>query len=145
MQWKRLNIMSCCGSSSWLLDSSAGDSSPLMITGDESPAALETLNLAMALAVERRKMNMGRTDGVVVKPLKSVVRLFEVEERDVEAAEDGGGVMGGLCSLCKDRYKGAALVPCGHTYCRVCCGEMCSKKEVCPLCKCLIMEILEIF
>ncbi|KAK1414390.1 hypothetical protein QVD17_30134 [Tagetes erecta] len=109
-----------------------------MITGDDSPVVSETINLGMALAAERKKMKVGPMDGVVV-------RLFEAEERDVEAAEDGEGAIDVLCCLCEDGYKGAALIPCGHTYCRVCCGAMWSKKEMCPLCNCLIMEILEIF
>ncbi|KAI3815097.1 hypothetical protein L1987_14752 [Smallanthus sonchifolius] len=91
-----------------------------MVTGDQSPAGDgTTMNLATALAADRRQMNVGHTDGMMVKPLKSIVRLFEIEDRDVKAAEDGGGVIGSLCCLCTDRYKGAALIPCGHTYCRL--------------------------
>ncbi|KAL4588954.1 hypothetical protein LXL04_001854 [Taraxacum kok-saghyz] len=167
--WKRINIMGCCGTSNWVVHTDAGEE-PLMISWDQSPLALETLNsptrscigqvpatmnLATALAADRRQLNVGPTDEMKTKPLKSIVRLFEgidggdvkVAEGDADADDDGSDVrgIGKLCCLCTERNKGAALIPCGHTYCRVCSRAMWSKHGTCPLCNRSITEILEIF
>lgn len=164
--WKRINIMGICGTSNWVLHNNTGEE-PLMTSGDQSPAALEiinpprssigqvpagtTMNLATALAADRRQLNVGATDGMKAEPLKSIVRLFEgIDGRNVKVAEDDDDVSGGrgigtLCCLCTERNKGAALIPCGHTYCRVCSRAMWSKQGSCPLCNRSITEILEIF
>ncbi|XP_076923063.1 uncharacterized protein LOC143585071 [Bidens hawaiensis] len=129
----------------------------ISVSGDQSPAAWETVsqilagdgdvtvNLATALAAERRQIN------VTVKPLKTIVQLFEeIDGRDVvkvvnECGDDvSGGGIGTVCCLCTERSKGAALIPCGHTYCRVCCGVMWRKRESCPLRNRSIMDVLEI-
>ncbi|XP_076906014.1 uncharacterized protein LOC143562517 [Bidens hawaiensis] len=124
-------FLGCCGSSSskWVLESTGEQ--PLMIPDDQILTNNETtMSLATALAADRRKLNAGPT------PLKSIVRLFEVED---------SGVVNDMCCLCSDRCKGAALIPCGHTYCRVCARAMWSKQEACPVCGRSITEILEIF
>nr|XP_043626935.1 uncharacterized protein LOC122598401 [Erigeron canadensis] len=172
---KQINILACCGSSSWVLDhnSNTGEQPLIFPEDDQSPTLLEpiyntlhesyiigqnhhraghdhndsptTMNLATALAAER---SMESTDRLKMKPLKSIVRLFEEEEVDgvktAESDQSEGGI-GTLCCLCTERNKGAALIPCGHTYCRVCSRSMWSKQGLCPLCNCLIKEILEIF
>ncbi|KAJ0493751.1 putative transcription factor C2H2 family [Helianthus annuus] len=138
--WNNLkqHIFGCCGSSKWVLDTGE---QPLITTGDQSPPG--TVTLATALATDRRQLNVGPTDEtMMVKPFKTILRLFEIDDR---AAEHGGGVVGELCCVCSDRSKGAALIPCGHTYCRVCCRAMWLKKEACPICSRLITEVLEIF
>lgn len=164
--WNRINILGCCGSSNWVLDNNAGEQ-PLMIPEDQSTAAFETINqescighipgdnttmnLATALAADRRQINVGPIDGMMLKPLKSVVRLFEeIDGRDVVKVaaninNRGGEGIGTLCCLCTERNKGAALIPCGHTYCRVCSRAMWLKQGSCPLCNRSITEILEIF
>lgn len=155
--------MGFCGTSNWVYDMNAGEE-PLMTPADQSPAAFEminpppgscigqiptTMNLATALAADRWQINVGPTDGMKMKPLKSLVRLFEgIDGGDVKEAEEddgGGGGVGTLCCLCTERNKGAALIPCGHTYCRVCSRAMWSKQGSCPLCNRSITEILEIF
>ncbi|XP_076885857.1 uncharacterized protein LOC143535513 [Bidens hawaiensis] len=123
------SILGCCGSSSskYVLESTGEQ--PLMIcNNNQSPTTGNdtTMSLAMALAADRRKPT----------PMKTIVRLFEVED---------SGVVSDVCCLCSDRCKGAALIPCGHTYCRVCARAMWSKQEVCPVCGRSITEILEIF
>nr|GEW98248.1 hypothetical protein [Tanacetum cinerariifolium] len=163
---KGINIMGCCGSSKWLLDINIGEE-PLIIRGDHSPTTFETIvqepcscinqmtpdngtitmNLATALAADRKRINVGQNGGnYKVKPLKSIFRLYEDidHDRDVNVADEDRGI-GNVCSLCTERNKGVALIPCGHTYCRVCSRAMWLKKGSCPLCNRFITEILEIF
>ncbi|KAI3760253.1 hypothetical protein L1987_50646 [Smallanthus sonchifolius] len=78
----------------------------------------------------------------------------EVEEEEAAAAVeevggDGGGGGGEYkynnCCVCMVRHKGAAFIPCGHTFCRLCSRELFVKRASCPLCNNLILEILDIF
>lgn len=59
------------------------------------------------------------------------------------AAGEGGGEYG--CCVCMVRHKGAAFIPCGHTFCRVCSRELWVSRGNCPLCNGYILEILDIF
>ncbi|XVF27964.1 hypothetical protein REPUB_Repub14bG0154500 [Reevesia pubescens] len=127
------------------------------------------MNLASALAAERHfreaqepdqggNNNMGPTSNVGLRspgtPLKvSLMRLLEeadggvgVEEEEREARK-GGVEMGSdsMCCVCMGRKKGAAFIPCGHTFCRVCSREMWLNRGSCPLCNRSILEILDIF
>lgn len=78
----------------------------------------------------------------------------EVEtEAEVVALEGGrsgsGGGGGGYkynnCCVCMVRHKGAAFIPCGHTFCRLCSRELFVQRASCPLCNNFILEILDIF
>ncbi|XP_038984303.1 uncharacterized protein LOC108511419 [Phoenix dactylifera] len=65
-----------------------------------------------------------------------------------EVAEDGEGDVGGMyyvCCVCMVRHKGAAFIPCGHTFCRLCSRELWVSGGNCPLCNGFIFEILDIF
>lgn len=80
----------------------------------------------------------------------SLMRLLEetADGGDVEAIESGkGGTMGNdsMCCVCMMRKKGAAFIPCGHTFCRVCSRELWLNRGFCPLCNRSILEILDIF
>ncbi|XP_019158856.1 PREDICTED: RING finger protein 141-like [Ipomoea nil] len=102
-----------------------------------------SLNLAMALAAERDLRSAGTT-----AQMKTLVRLFEeTDGRDENStAKDGIGDGGeSLCCVCMERNRGAALIPCGHTYCRVCSRELWLNKRTCPLCNLSIRETLHIF
>lgn len=66
----------------------------------------------------------------------------EVEE-EVEAEEAGKGEFS--CCVCMVRHKGAAFIPCGHTFCRLCSRELFVQRGNCPLCNNFILEILDIF
>ncbi|MCO5577969.1 hypothetical protein L7F22_031806 [Adiantum nelumboides] len=46
-----------------------------------------------------------------------------------------------LCCVCMERHKGAAIIPCGHTFCRSCPKHL----TACPLCKSPIVQVLDIF
>jgi hypothetical protein len=91
----------------------------------------------------------------------------EDEEEDEAAAAGGGGknaqqhAGGGdddeddgegreeemvhVCCVCMVRHKGAAFIPCGHTFCRLCSRELWVSRGNCPLCNGFIQEILDIF
>ncbi|KAL8213935.1 hypothetical protein R6Q57_003384 [Mikania cordata] len=50
-----------------------------------------------------------------------------------------------VCCGCKAKHKGAALGPCGHTFCKHCTKELQIAKGYCPTCNDFILEILDIF
>lgn len=59
-----------------------------------------------------------------------------------EGAKEGGEY---VCCVCMVRHKGAAFIPCGHTFCRLCSRELWVNRGNCPLCNGFILEILDIF
>lgn len=67
------------------------------------------------------------------------------EEEEEEVAEKGGEGRQQKCCVCMLRRKGAAFIPCGHTFCRLCTRELWVQRGHCPLCNTLILEILDIF
>ncbi|KAL6567090.1 hypothetical protein OROMI_015494 [Orobanche minor] len=74
---------------------------------------------------------------------------YAVDEEVAEEEEEGGaavleGEYNGCC-VCMVRHKGAAFIPCGHTFCRLCSRELWVRRGNCPLCNNYIQEILDIF
>uniref|UniRef100_A0A7N0ZX28 RING-type domain-containing protein n=1 Tax=Kalanchoe fedtschenkoi TaxID=63787 RepID=A0A7N0ZX28_KALFE len=112
-----------------------------------SPPPRRAMNLAAALAVERNSRAV-EAAGQGVKYVAgespytrrrvSLMRLFAEEV----AAGEASGV---VCCVCMVRIKGAAFIPCGHTYCRECSRELSVGHGTCPLCNRRIVEILDIF
>ncbi|KAL2931223.1 E3 ubiquitin-protein ligase SPL1 [Bienertia sinuspersici] len=128
----------------------------------------EGMNLAAALAAERQfraaessggyGVDEGIDGGELATPSRvSLMRLLEETsdgcdlERDRSKSKDGGGKEESdngydtVCCVCMGRKKGAAFIPCGHTYCRVCSRELWLNRGSCPLCNRRILEILDIF
>ncbi|KAL6500010.1 hypothetical protein OROGR_027920 [Orobanche gracilis] len=72
---------------------------------------------------------------------------YMMEDEDDEDDEDDGGGEYNSCCVCMVRHKGAAFVPCGHTFCRLCSRDMWVEERGnnCPLCNNYILEILDIF
>ncbi|KAM3276473.1 hypothetical protein ACQJBY_044710 [Aegilops geniculata] len=70
-------------------------------------------------------------------------------DQDAAAEEEGeagsGRGVGGRCCVCMARRKGAAFVPCGHTFCRACAREVRAGRGRCPLCNAAIREVLNLF
>lgn len=157
----------CCGSS-W------GFRERMVVHGDpgcEIPAASsspdETINLAEALAAERQlgaasaptQPQRGRVDEESYQweaaassgagaPLRVSLMslLMKVPPRaETEAAEEGCPGAGWSCCVCMGRRKAAALIPCGHTFCRVCSRELRLNRGACPLCNRRILDVLDIF
>lgn len=71
----------------------------------------------------------------------------EEEEEEVEEEEvvEDAGKGEYSCCVCMVRHKGAAFIPCGHTFCRLCSRELFVQRGNCPLCNNFILEILDIF
>ncbi|XVE72457.1 hypothetical protein DITRI_Ditri11bG0040700 [Diplodiscus trichospermus] len=115
------------------------------------------MNLRMALAAERnlRANNVGPS----ATEVKTLMRLIEETEgvdwnkkkrkENDEGTGVGVGVGGGngewMCCVCMERKKGAAFIPCGHTFCRVCSREVWVNRGSCPVCNRSILDILDIF
>ncbi|XP_060180310.1 uncharacterized protein LOC132610076 [Lycium barbarum] len=57
----------------------------------------------------------------------------------------GAGAEYNNCCVCMVRHKGAAFIPCGHTFCRLCSRELWVQRGNCPLCNNFILEVLDIF
>lgn len=78
-----------------------------------------------------------------------------VEEDSEEEEEEEEGKLGSNrnkkdnivqnCCVCMVRRKGAAFIPCGHTFCRICSRELWISRGNCPICNGFILEILDIF
>ncbi|KAG4990152.1 hypothetical protein AAZX31_09G008100 [Glycine max] len=148
--------MGCCGAT-WGFRSDA-----LSVTQGEQqqqetdpecvgPAGLGSgMNLAAALAAERQLR--GPQEEAVRAPgtpwRVSLMRLLEETEAEKEKEkEKEENVVGNdsVCCVCMGRKKGAAFIPCGHTFCRVCSRELWLNRGSCPLCNRSILEILDIF
>lgn len=123
---------------------------------------LPGMNLAMALAAERNSRaggEVGPTAAAAAEAgqVKSLMTLIEEtdgvdwssrrkrERDDKKGTGGGGGDIDWLCCVCMERGKGAAFIPCGHTFCRVCSREMWVNRGSCPICNRPILEILDIF
>ncbi|KAI3916773.1 hypothetical protein MKW98_026244 [Papaver atlanticum] len=138
------------------------------------PRSASGINLAMALAAERhyraaQEYEVGPTSSssrstsnntiTTGTPMRvSLMRLleegdgidFDEDDDEDEETEKGNDKKGGLgsdvmCCVCMRRKKGAAFIPCGHTFCRVCSRELWLNRGSCPLCNRSILEILDIF
>ncbi|EEF41233.1 uncharacterized protein LOC8264942 isoform X2 [Ricinus communis] len=69
----------------------------------------------------------------------------EEQEDEDDNGVDGGDGIEHTCCVCMVRHKGAAFIPCGHTFCRLCSRELWVQRGNCPLCNGFIVEILDIF
>ncbi|KAA8515562.1 hypothetical protein F0562_018827 [Nyssa sinensis] len=150
-----------------------GQTPPVNILGPgcvgQIPAS-SGMNLATALAAERQlregQQDSDRVGASPVRPTEngpndnttagtaagtpfrvSLMRLLEETDGvDEETEIEGKGVgFDSMCCVCMGRKKGAAFIPCGHTFCRVCSRELWLNRGSCPLCNRLILEILDIF
>lgn len=112
------------------------------------------MNLASALEAER---NLRGEDAPAVPTVKSLLMLIEETDgddwkhkmmkkkikSDVAMADRGGNDW--VCCVCMEGSKGAAFIPCGHAFCRVCSRELWLNRGSCPVCNRSIHEILDIF
>lgn len=107
----------------------------------QSPSGM---NLAAALAAERQ-LRAALDYVSIMSPDRpgprrvSLMRLLEETEGEGEGERDP------VCCVCMGRKKGAAFIPCGHTFCRVCSREVWLNRGSCPLCNRSILEILDIY
>ncbi|CAM6129866.1 unnamed protein product [Calypogeia fissa] len=75
--------------------------------------------------------------GSMIEALKE-----EVKERAVEDA--GAGTMDPVCNNCLARKKGAALFPCGHTFCWKCTSALRRGRGPCPSCNHYFWSVLRL-
>uniref|UniRef100_A0A1J3EVU0 RING-type domain-containing protein n=1 Tax=Noccaea caerulescens TaxID=107243 RepID=A0A1J3EVU0_NOCCA len=99
-----------------------------------------TRNLAEALAEER----LARGEHVTEAKVAAVPLMRLLAETD---GCDTTTWMGSdpVCCVCMGREKGAAFIPCGHTYCRVCSREIWRSRGKCPLCNRSIYDVLDLY
>lgn len=131
---------------------------------EQIPPCTTGMNLAAALAAERQlRAAIDSENGIpfsspspprpgpvtagTVPGTPSRVSLMRLlEETD---GYDGGakkeGDLDSVCCVCMGRKRGAAFIPCGHTFCRVCSRELWLNRGSCPLCNRSIFEILDIY
>ncbi|CAD5316077.1 unnamed protein product [Arabidopsis thaliana] len=99
-----------------------------------------TRNLAEALAEERLAHVTEEETAVTKVPLMRL--LAESDGCDSTTTWLGNDP---LCCVCMGREKGAAFIPCGHTYCRVCSREIWMNRGTCPLCNRSIFDVLDLY
>ncbi|XP_066352666.1 uncharacterized protein [Miscanthus floridulus] len=71
--------------------------------------------------------------------------LEPADDTELEPEAAGRGVVAGCCCVCMAQAKGAAFIPCGHTFCRACARELLAGRGRCPLCNAAIVDVLDIF
>ncbi|XP_047319462.1 E3 ubiquitin-protein ligase RNF8-like [Impatiens glandulifera] len=79
------------------------------------------------------------------QPEMELEGLIQDEEEEEEEEEMEEVELNKWCCVCMVRQKGAAFIPCGHAFCRLCSRELWVKRGTCPLCNVFILEILHIF
>lgn len=118
------------------------DSVEVEAGGDGSPEQPVRMSLMALLAENDRQMGFESPAYVMDED----VAEKNVEDAGSSSAGGGGnGVEYNNCCVCMVRHKGAAFIPCGHTFCRLCSRELWVQRGNCPLCNNFILEILDIF
>ncbi|XP_024005398.1 uncharacterized protein LOC18029983 [Eutrema salsugineum] len=120
--------------------------------GAEEAAAREgRLQLGEVLAEEREEVQPPRMSLMELLEdnagaMSDVTERGEAEEEEtmvtttaMVTTTDSG------CCVCMIRSKGAAFIPCGHTFCRLCSRELWVQRGNCPLCNTSILQVLNIF
>ncbi|CAN8324189.1 unnamed protein product [Cochlearia groenlandica] len=124
--------------------------------GPEEAAEQEGRLRLGAVLAEERESNAAEVTNVNQPARMSLMELleendmtmYEVRERRDAEEEEGGtttAVAESSCCVCMVRRKGAAFIPCGHTFCRLCSRELWVKRGNCPLCNTSILQVLDIF
>ncbi|XP_010418230.1 PREDICTED: death-associated inhibitor of apoptosis 1-like [Camelina sativa] len=103
-----------------------------------------TRNLAEALAEERLAHVTAETSVVAAAKVPLMRLLAESDGCDSTMSTTWTGC-DPVCCVCMGREKGAAFIPCGHTYCRVCSREIWANRGTCPLCNRSIFDVLDLY
>eukprot|EP00250_Pteridium_aquilinum_P005971 c15977_g1_i1 orf=407-2245(+) len=124
------------------------------LTTCQEPAAVE-LSATTTASCRVSLMTLLHEEAAAIdSPTTSSAFEARQEEEEEAVAEEGGGLQGRrrlvgedplLCCVCMVRRKGAALIPCGHTFCRICSKQLFAGRGACPLCNNLIVQVLDIF
>ncbi|XP_009385146.2 putative E3 ubiquitin-protein ligase XBAT35 [Musa acuminata AAA Group] len=116
----------------------AGSSSPEAVPAAEEQQSARVSLLALLEQTDRQWEGSGQ-EGL------SLVAAAVDEEVVAEDEMKGSGGVSYMCCVCMVRHKGAAFIPCGHTFCRLCSRELWVSRGNCPLCNGHILEILDIY
>ncbi|KAL5992060.1 hypothetical protein ACLOJK_012974 [Asimina triloba] len=124
---------------------------------DDAPAAEEERGSVQSAAAAGMVVEEAEAEKAQAQPVVSLMALLQAEGESIdmdgedeaddyeEAEEDEEGTGEYTCCVCMVRHKGAAFIPCGHTFCRLCSRELWVSRGNCPLCNGYILEILDIF
>ncbi|KAE8681727.1 Detected protein of unknown function [Hibiscus syriacus] len=108
------------------------------------PAAEEPVRMSLMELLEETTQQMGLM-GTSYLISDDGYKYEVAAEEEEEAMEETIGRKEHACCVCMVRQKGAAFIPCGHTFCRACSRELWVQRGDCPLCNASILEILDIF
>lgn len=159
------------GEHGWLPLGRSQMSSPLVPSSSthcESPVPSERVALVLSPPEGEpvEVVTVGEGDGgamAVRERVPTRVSLLSLLSQDMEADEDGvlADVLCGcrdeeedegateeldpMCCVCMVGHKGAAFIPCGHTFCRKCCREVRKSIGSCPLCNQAIVDVLKLY
>lgn len=109
---------------------------------DRAPAVLPSATAASRERVSLMALLERTEQQWTAEQWKKRVEGEEEEEEDQESEEKG---VGGRCCVCVARGKGAAFIPCGHTFCRACARDLSAARGRCPLCNAAIRDVLNLF
>ncbi|KAH7444296.1 hypothetical protein KP509_02G072400 [Ceratopteris richardii] len=135
------------------VDSQSVSSAPVSYTAVSSvePSARPPPQLESANSARVSLMTLLHEEAAAVEivDVPDVLEDSVSEQAQSEARQDEGLVgeepLALLCCVCMVRRKGAALIPCGHTFCRLCSKQLFAGRGACPLCNNLIVQLLDIF
>ncbi|THU55555.1 hypothetical protein C4D60_Mb11t07810 [Musa balbisiana] len=126
--------------------SGGGESSDRGGTAEAATAEEEQQPARVSLmALLEQTDRLWSSGGEGSSPAAAALAAALVAEEDECALEDVGSGTMYVCCVCMVRHKGAAFIPCGHTFCRLCSRELWVNHGSCPLCNGYILEILDIF
>ncbi|OAY67857.1 hypothetical protein ACMD2_26255, partial [Ananas comosus] len=99
---------------------------PVAAEEEEQPVRVSLMAL-----LEQTDRQWAGGDGAEGESPVTATALAAAAEGEEEAEEEDGGddgdAKGGMyhvCCVCMVRHKGAAFIPCGHTFCRLCSREL---------------------
>ncbi|CAL5195513.1 unnamed protein product [Lathyrus oleraceus] len=114
-----------------------------LLAGGESSDEEMNVNSSETAQVSMSLMDLLEESEIDLDRIGDVDEGDDVDEKREE--EEGNVSVERNCCVCMVRHKGAAFIPCGHTFCRMCSRELWVSRGNCPLCNNLILEVLDIF
>ncbi|URD81369.1 RING [Musa troglodytarum] len=118
------------------------NSNPVGAAGSSAPEEQQSARVSLLALLEQTDRQW---EGSGQEGLSLVAAAVEEEEVVAEDETRGSGGVSYMCCVCMVRHKGAAFIPCGHTFCRLCSRELWVSRGNCPLCNAHILEILDIY
>ncbi|KAM0893084.1 hypothetical protein ACQ4PT_025338 [Festuca glaucescens] len=121
-------------------DASAATAAPVVRPVAASPAQGEERRVSLMALLEQAERQWATATASGQGAWTRVEQDAAADEEDTRR-----GSVGGRCCVCMSRRKGAAFVPCGHTFCRACAREVRAARGRCPLCNAAIRDVLNLF